>query len=109
MQPGFVRLLEGLLHDLFGDAVDFDVHLQRRHTVRGAGHLEVHIAEMILITEDIGQHRKTIAFLDETHRNTCDRRLHRYARVHQRKRRTTDTRHRARAVTFRDLETTRTV
>src|SRR6476661_7764124 len=39
-------------HDLFGDALDLDVHLQRGDAVIGAGDLEVHVAEMILIAED---------------------------------------------------------
>jgi hypothetical protein len=33
----------------------------------GAGHLEVHVAEMILVAEDVGEHREALAFEDEAH------------------------------------------
>ena len=51
-------LAERNLHDLLGDALDLDVHLQRGDALLGAGDLEVHVAEMILVAEDVGQHRK---------------------------------------------------
>jgi hypothetical protein len=35
--------------------VDLDVHLQRGDAVFGTGHLEVHVAEVIFVTEDVGQ------------------------------------------------------
>ena len=38
-----------------GDAGDLDVHLQRGDAVRGAGDLEVHVAEMVLVAEDVGE------------------------------------------------------
>ena len=41
------------LHDLFGDAGDLDVHLQGGDALLGAGHLEVHVAEMILVAENV--------------------------------------------------------
>ena len=41
-------------HDLLGDAGDLDVHLQRGDAALGAGDLEVHVAEMILVAEDVG-------------------------------------------------------
>ncbi len=44
-------------HDLFGDAGDLDVHLQRGDALIGAGDLEVHVAEMILVAENVGQNR----------------------------------------------------
>ena len=53
----FVRLLKCCFHDLFGDPVDLDVHLQRGNTFRRTSHLEVHVAEVVLVAEDVGQHR----------------------------------------------------
>jgi hypothetical protein len=50
----------------------------------GAGHLEVHVAEVILVAEDVGQHREAVAFLDQAHRDAGHRRLDRHAGVHQR-------------------------
>ncbi len=34
---------------------DLDVHLQRRDTLVGACHLEVHVAEVIFIAQDVGE------------------------------------------------------
>ncbi len=56
IQPPALGLIQGDLHDLAGDAVDLDVHLQRVDASVCAGHLEVHVAEMILVTQDVGQH-----------------------------------------------------
>ena len=92
-----------VLHDLAGDAVDLDVHLQRIDAVVGTGDLEVHVAEVILVTEDVGQHGELVAFLDQAHRDTGDRRLDRHAGVHQREAGAADRRHRARAVGLGDL------
>ena len=56
VQTPVLRLVERGLHDLLGDALDLDVHLQRGDAVRGAGDLEVHVAEVILVAEDVGEH-----------------------------------------------------
>src|SRR5690606_14045739 len=51
-----VGLLQGVFHDLFGDALDLDVHLQRGNALGGTGHLEVHVAEVVFVTEDVGEY-----------------------------------------------------
>ena len=96
-----LRLAERDLHDLFGDAGDLDVHLQRGDAVLGAGHLEVHVAEMILVAEDVGQHRVALVLEDEAHRDAGGRPLERHAGVHQRERGAAHRRHRGRAVRTR--------
>ena len=73
MQPAVLCLFQRDLHDLAGDAIDLDIHLQRVDTVHRAGHLEIHVAEVILVAQDIGQHCKFGAFLDQTHRHPGDR------------------------------------
>ena len=60
-------LVERDLHDLFGDAGDLDVHLQRGHADLGAGNLEVHVAEMVFVAEDVGEHGKALVLLDQPH------------------------------------------
>src|SRR3989449_10400296 len=55
------------LHDLLGDALDLDVHLQRGDAALGARHLEVHVAEVILVAQDVGEHGEALAFLDQSH------------------------------------------
>ena len=103
VQAAVLGLAERDLHDLFGDAVDLDVHLQRGDAVGGAGHLEVHVAEMILVAEDVGEHREALAFLDQAHGDAGDRLGQRHAGIHQRQRGAADRRHRRRAVGLGDL------
>ncbi len=56
VQAAVARLVQRDLHDLRRDALDLDVHLQRGDAVAGAGDLEIHVAEVILVAEDVGQH-----------------------------------------------------
>ncbi len=91
------------LHDLLGDALDLDVHLQRGHAGGRAGDLEVHVAEVVLVAEDVGQHREAVAVLDQAHRDAGHMRLHRHAGVHQREAAAADRGHRRRAVALGDL------
>src|SRR6202000_86928 len=51
VQTAVLRLGQGLLHDLLGDALDLDVHLQRGHAGGGARDLEVHVAQVVLVAE----------------------------------------------------------
>ena len=77
-------LLQRHFHNLLVDAFDLDVHLQSSDTRRGTRYLKVHITQVILITQDIGKNRKLIAFLHQTHCDTCDRSLQRHACRHHR-------------------------
>ena len=56
-------LLERDLHDLRGDGGDLDVHLQGGDALLGSGHLEIHVAEMILVTQNVGEHGETASSL----------------------------------------------
>ncbi len=47
------------------------------------GDLEVHVAEVILLAEDVGQHDEPLAFLHQSHRDARDGLRHRDARVEQ--------------------------
>ena len=58
MAAAVARLVQRDPHDLLGDRGDLDVHLQRGDALLGAGDLEVHVAEMVLVAEDVGQHGK---------------------------------------------------
>jgi hypothetical protein len=77
--------------------------LQRGDAVGRAGHLEVHVAQMIFIAQDVGQHRETVVFLDEAHGDTGHVSLHRHAGVHHREAAAAHRGHRRRAVRFGDL------
>jgi len=82
-------LLQRNFHYFTGNTVDLDVHLQRVDTVGSTCHFEIHVAQMILITEDIGQNGEIVTLLDQTHGNTGHRRLDRHAGIHQRQAGTT--------------------
>ena len=59
-----LRLVQCLFHNFTGNAVDLDIHLQRGDTLGGSRHLEVHVAQVILITQNVGQDCKPVTFLD---------------------------------------------
>ena len=80
VHAAFRGLGQRSLHDVAGDTVDLDVHLQRGYACFSAGHLEIHVAQVIFVAENVGQHRETIAVLDQAHCNARDVRLERHAR-----------------------------
>ena len=85
-------LRQRLFEDLLRDAFDLDVHLHGRDALLCAGHLEVHVAEVILHALNIGQYGIFSAFLihDQAHGDAGHRRLDRHAGRHQRHRARTD-------------------
>jgi hypothetical protein len=103
VQATLSRLRECALHHVPIDALDLDVHLQRRNPIGGARDLEVHVPEVILVSEDIRQDRHPIAVRDQAHRDPRDGRLDRNAGVHQRERTATNRRHRRRTIRLEGL------
>src|SRR5690606_12829299 len=103
VQPCFMRLRQRILHDLGRDAGDLDVHLQGGDAAARTRNLEVHVAEVILVAHDVGEHGVTVAFLHQTHGDTRHRLLARHAGIHQRQRGAADGSHRAGTVGFGDL------
>ena len=71
--------------------------------VLGARDLEVHVAEVILGAEDVGEDRVLLAFLDQAHRDAGDGAANRNAGIEQRERATADRRHRRRAVRLENV------
>ena len=86
MHAPVARLSQRLAHDLLGDARDLDIHLQRSDPFARARDLEVHVAEVVFVTENVAEHREALALEDEAHRNARGRVLERHAGVHERKR-----------------------
>ena len=88
--------------DRGGDAVELGVELDRGDELLGAGDLEVHVAEGVLRTEDVGEGRVaglTVNLVgDQTHRDARDGGAQRHTGVEQREGRGADRAHRRRAV-----------
>ena len=84
VEAALARLLQRVHQDLAGEALDLDVHLDRGDALRGAADLEVHVAEVVLVPEDVAQDLVALAVVDEAHRDAGDGALDRDARVHQR-------------------------
>src|ERR1700733_9445558 len=102
-RPGRLRLRERVTHDVEGDAGDLDVHLERGDAVIRAGHLEVHVAEMVLDAGDVGEDDVVVTLLDQPHCDAGHGSGERYAGVHQAERRTAHARHRGRPVRLEDV------
>ena len=98
VQAAFLGLRQRLAHDLEVEPLDLDVHLDRGDALLGARDLEVHVAQVILGAEDVGEDRVRSSFLDQSHRDAGNRRVNRHARIEQRERAAAHTRHRRRAV-----------
>jgi hypothetical protein len=58
-----------LRHDRELDAGDLEVHLDRGDALRGAADLEVHVAEVVLGAQDVGEDGASLPFLDQPHRD----------------------------------------
>ncbi len=106
MEAAVACLVEGALKHFIRQSVDLDVHLGGGDTVAGAGHLEVHVAEVILVAEDIGEHcifGVGAGVGDKTHGDTCHRLLHLHAGVEERQGACTHGGHRRGAVRLKDV------
>ena len=69
----------------------------------GADHLEIHVAEMILIAEDVGEDDHLVSLLDQPHGDTGDRTFDRHAGIHQGHAAAADRGHGGRTVGLEDL------
>src|SRR5690606_2409516 len=64
---------------------------------------EVHVGQVVFVTQDVGQNGELVALQHQTHGNTGNRRLHRYTGVHQRQGSTADRGHGGRTVGLGDF------
>ena len=84
VDAAFVRLSQRVFHDFFGDGGNFDVHLQSGYAVFGSGNLEVHVAQVVFVTQNVGEDgNPAVVFFDQAHGNTGNRFGHRHAGSHQ--------------------------
>ena len=100
-----VCLCERVLQNLITQTIYLDIHLARCQTVFGTRGLEVHIAEVVLVTENITQDSVvlTLVLRDKTHSDTAHRFLHRNTCIHQRQRAGTNGCHRARTIRLQNI------
>ena len=82
-----MSLLKSLCEHFVGQTVHLDVHLGRGDTVLGTCNLEVHVTEVVLVAEDVGEDGVAavrILFIgDQTHCDTGYRLADLYACVHE--------------------------
>lgn len=84
--------------------VIFDVHLQSGYAVFGSGNLEVHVAQVVFVTQNVGEDgNPAVVFFDQAHGNTGNRFGHRHAGSHQRHGGAANGGHRRRTVRFQNF------
>ena len=100
-----VCLCQCVLENLVAQTIDLDIHLAGGETVAGTGGLEVHIAEVVLIAEDVAQDGifGTFAFGDKTHSDAADGFLDGYTGIHECQTAGANGSHRAGAVRLEDI------
>ena len=78
-------LVQGLLHDFEAEALNLDVHLARGDAVGRTRNLEVHVAEVVFVTQDVAQYGELARFGvgDEAHGNSAHRTGDGNAGVHE--------------------------
>ena len=85
VKPSFLSLLQCLLQNFVRKTVALDVHLSGCDTVHGTGHLEVHVAQVVFVTQDVAQHGVLHVTLvgDKTHGDSGYRAFHLHTCVQQ--------------------------
>ncbi len=96
-------LHKGLFEDFIAEAVALDVHLGGGDAVLGAGHLEVHVAEVVLVTENIAEDGIFRAVRDKAHGDAGNGLLHLHAGVEQSESASAYGGHRRRTVRLEDV------
>ena len=103
VDPPAVRLRQRAFEEVERERADLVVELHRGHPLRRAGHLEVHIAEVILDAEDVGEDRHRVPLLHQPHGDPGHGAAHRHPGIHQRQAAAADGGHRRRSVRLGDL------
>ena len=84
VQSAGTGLHECFLQDLVAQTADLDVHLTGSDPVLGTSDLEVHVAKVVLVTENVGENSiiATVLVGDQSHRNSAHRLFDLDATVH---------------------------
>ena len=104
IQSSLFGLGQGGDDDLLGDAFDLEIELDAGDPDLATGDLEVHVSEVIFVSDDIGQQfEAAVRFGDDADRDASDRLQDGNAGGHQSQRGAADTGHRAGPIRFGDI------
>ena len=86
MHTSGFRLFQCSFQNFVRKSVNLDIHLSSRDTIFCSGYLEVHIAQVIFITQNIRKNSKVFTFIfrNQSHGNTRNWFLNLYTCIHQR-------------------------
>ena len=105
MHTSFFSLVQSTFQNVIRQTVYLDIHLCSSDTVFCSGHLEVHISQVVFVTQDIRQY--SIFFfariLNQSHSDTRYRFLDLHTCIHQCQCAGTYGSHRRRTVRFEDI------
>src|SRR5262249_52766672 len=101
--PGLAGLVKRRADDLLVDAVNLQVELDSRDAPAGAGHLEIHVAVVVLIAHDVRQQDEAVRLLDQADGDARDRVGNRHPRVHERQRAAADAGHTTRPIRLQNI------
>ena len=98
-------LSECLFKDFVGETVALDVHLSGGETLGSTGGLEVHVAEVVFVAEDVAQNGIFVftGVLDESHGDAADGSFDGHTGIHECERSGADGSHGGRTVAFKDV------
>src|SRR3546814_10580732 len=65
VREAVLGLRQRLFEDFLRDAGDLDVHLHRGDAFGRARDLEIHVAEVVLVAQDVAEDREILAFEDQ--------------------------------------------
>ena len=103
VQPALAGLLQGGFEDFLVDAADLDVHLEGGDPILGAGDLEIHVSQVVLVAQNVGENGGLVLLLDEPHGDARGVLFQRHAGIHQRQRGAAHRGHGRRTVGFQDF------
>src|SRR5690606_19343000 len=103
VQTAFASLAQRHLHDFLGDALDLDIHLQSSDALDGTRHLEVHVAQVIFVAQNVGKYGELATVHDQAHGHAGHVIGDRHAGVHHGQAATADRCHRRGPVGLSDF------
>src|SRR5260370_383939 len=103
LAAGIAGLVQRGPDDVLGDAVDFQVELDAGNAAHGAGHLEIHVAEVVLVPHDVGHEDEAVGLLDQADGDAGHRVADGHAGVHERQGAAAHAGHAAGTVRFEDV------